>query len=360
MPNSEELNSIAALRILDAAANRAADGLRVVEEYARFALDDAHLTQRLKSLRHRLADALARWSRADLLAARDTAGDVGTRITTEQESRRADLNDVAAAGFQRLGQALRTLEEYGKLLDPAWASQFESLRYEVYTLEKAVGATRRAAVQLAGARLYALVDGRSSPADFARLVEALIAGGVDVIQLRDKRLADRELVDRARQLRAIARGSATLVIVNDRPDLARLSQADGVHVGQEELSVRDARAIVGPAALVGVSTHSLDQARAAVLDGASYIGVGPTFASSTKSFDAFTGLALLSAVAAEIRLPAYAIGGINEKNLPSVVQTGVHGVVVGAALSAAENPQEAAARMKRVLGQGPSSAGESP
>ena len=102
----------------------------------------------------------------------------------------------------------------------------------------------------------------------------------------------------------------TLFIINDRPDLAALARADGVHVGQEELSVKDARSIVGPETLVGVSTHSIEQARQAVLDGANYIGVGPTFPSGTKQFEQFPGVELLRAVAAEIRLPAFAIGGI--------------------------------------------------
>src|SRR5207237_9328533 len=128
---------------------------------------------------------------------------------------------------------------------------------------------------------------------------------------RDKRLADRELLARARQLRELTNGTSTLFIVNDRPDLARLSQADGVHVGQDELSVKDARSIVGLHALIGVSTHSIQHARPAVLDGANYIGVGPTFPSGTKSFARFTGVDLLQAVASEIRLPAFAIGGVS-------------------------------------------------
>ena len=145
---------------------------------------------------------------------------------------------------------------------------------------------------------------------------------MDVLQLRDKRLADRELIDRARRLRRLTRGTATLLIINDRPDLAALAQADGVHVGQEELSVKDARSIVGPDVLIGVSTHSIEQARQAVLDGANYLGVGPTFPSGTKQFDHFPGLELLRAVAAEIRLPAFAIGGITRENLDQVKSAG--------------------------------------
>ena len=125
--------------------------------------------------------------------------------------------------------------------------------------------------------------------------------------------------------------------MNDRPDLARLARADGVHVGQTELSVKEARTIVGPRALIGVSTHALDQARQAVIDGANYIGVGPTFPSATKSFDRFTGLNLLRDVAAEIRLPAFAIGGIGPDNIGDVLATGIARVALsGAVLSSAD------------------------
>jgi len=138
--------------------------------------------------------------------------------------------------------------------------------------------------------------------------------------------------------------------VNDRPDRAALAGADGVHVGQDELSVKDVRAIVGPGRLVGVSTHSIEQARQAVLDGADYIGVGPTFPSGTKQFDTFPGPALLRQVAEEIRLPAFAIGGIDLGNLSEVLESGIRRVAVGRAITAAENPCEVAREMRRIVG----------
>ena len=124
----------------------------------------------------------------------------------------------------------------------------------------------------------------------------MIEAGVHVLQLRDKQLGDRELLERAGccELDAAQGTPSTLLIVNDRPDLAVLAQADGVHVGQEELSVKDARSIVGPDMLIGVSTHSIEQARQAVLDGANYIGVGPTFPSGTKRFEQFPGRGIVA------------------------------------------------------------------
>lgn len=340
---------LAALRILDAAANRAAEGLRVVEDYLRFALDDRHLTERAKSLRHRLAGLLSRLPAEERHAARDTAGDVGTQITTEGEAARASMADVAAAGFQRAEQALRSLEEFGKLFAAELAAGMKALRYETYTLERAASMTRASLRRLAHARLYVLLDGRATQGEFVRMVETLVAAGVDVVQLRDKRLADRELLVRARRLVALTRGTSTLAIVNDRPDLAALARADGVHVGQEELTVKDCRAIVGPRRLIGVSTHDIAQARRAVLEGADYLGVGPTFPSRTKQFADFPGLDFVRAAAAEIRLPTFAIGGITAENAGQVIAAGLGRVAVSSNVVDAADPAAAARRLRAVL-----------
>ena len=334
-------DQMALLRIVDAAANRAREGLRVIEDWVRFALDDTHLTGCLKQIRHDLAAALASISWQQRLAARETQADVGTAITTPSEHDREQLSDVLTANFLRLQEGLRSLEEFGKIIDPAVGKAIEQLRYRTYTVQRAIDSTRIGLDRLAAARLYVLLDGRSSVGEFERMAQGLIRGGVDVLQLRDKRLADRELIDRARHLRRLTRETSTLLVINDRPDLAVLAQADGVHVGQGELSVKDARSIVGPDRLIGVSTHSIEQAQQAVLDGANYLGVGPTFPSGTKQFDRFPGPELLRAVAAEIRLPAFAIGGITKGNVGQVLSAGITRIAVSGAITGAEDPVQA-------------------
>ena len=323
------------LRIIDAATNRAREGLRVIEDYVRFALDDALLTREWKQLRHELQAALEPWSSRERLAARETSADVGTQISTPSELQRADVAQLLAANFSRVQESLRSLEEYAKLTHPVQSQQFEQLRYRTYTLHRATESARHGKVDWAHARLYVLIDGRATPDEFATLAQAVIAGGADVVQLRDKQLDDRTLLARARQLRELTVGTPTRFIMNDRPDLAVLAEADGVHVGQEELTVKDARRIVGPRAVIGVSTHSLVQARQAALDGADYIGVGPTFPSPTKSFTSFTGLELLREVAAEVSLPAFAIGGITLDNLEQVLAAGFQRVAIASAITCA-------------------------
>ena len=341
--------AIARLRILDAAGNRAGEAVRVIEDFARFGLDDRHLAGECKALRHALTSALPIFPTAQRHAARETRADVGTTLSLESERQRADLRAVVGASFKRLEQALRSLEEYAKASSAPAAAALEQLRYRTYTLERAIDITADSLDRLADARLYVLVDGRESADALARCVDTLVAAGVDVIQLRDKRLADRDLLARAQVVRRQTRGTKTLFIMNDRPDLARLAGADGVHVGQEELKVKEARTIVGPGALVGVSTHSLEQAREAVLDGANYIGVGPVFPSVTKQFAQFPGLELLRAVSAEIRLPAFAIGGICAANVDQVRACGFSRIAVSGAVTASLTPAHAVRELKQRL-----------
>lgn len=339
----------AVLRIIDANRNRCLEGLRVVEDYLRFVWDDRHLVSHCKQMRHELVGALLDIPAADLHLARETLRDVGTAVSTPSEYQRGDLSTVVAANWSRVQQALRALEEYTKVLAPQTATRLEALRYRAYTVERAVTVLHTSAQRLAAARLYVLVDGRPSADAFRELVERLLEGGVDVLQLRDKRLGDRELLGRAHTLRELTMSSRALFIMNDRVDLAALAHADGVHLGQEEIGVKEARAILGTQALVGISTHTMDQARQAVLDGASYLGCGPTFPSQTKQFAVFPGVQFLRQVSAEIQLPAFAVGGIGAENLSHVLAAGFARVAVSHSVIDAPEPALAARQLKARL-----------
>lgn len=338
-------------RVLDASANRAREGLRVVEDYVRFALDDPGLTRRLKETRHRLAETLRGFDADLLIDARDTREDVGTHIMTPAEQARENPRAVLAANFKRTGEALRSLEEYGKLVDVWLAGRFEVLRYDVYTLEKLVMTAIRSYQTLHDARLMVLVGGLPTLGDLTWIVGEALAGGADVIQLREKNVPDRELLSRAREVRILTARAKARFILNDRPDLARLSGADGVHLGQDDAAVRDARRVAGPNLLIGVSTHDRAQLDAALLSGAGYLGVGPIFPSATKEFaePELAGLAYARSVAETTKLPWFAIGGITEENLERVLEAGASRVAVSAAVVRADRPRAAAARLKEIL-----------
>jgi thiamine-phosphate pyrophosphorylase len=333
-------------RILDASANRAREGLRVVEDYIRFVLDDPLLTRRIKEVRHRLGEAIRGLDQELMLASRDTQGDVGTHIMTDTEQTRENPRAVLMANFARTGEALRSLEEYTKLVNVWISGRFEILRYDVYTLEKLTLTAMMARKGLNDVNLMVLVGGLSTFGDLTWIVGEALAGGAGAIQLREKGLPDGELLRRAREVRILTAQAHARFIMNDRPDLARLAGADAVHLGQEDVSIRDARRVVGSGMLVGVSTHERMQLEKAVLEGASYLGVGPIFASSTKDFDDLAGIGYVRQAAESSNLPWFAIGGITENNLDEVLEAGARRVAVSSAVVRAEFPRKAAQALR--------------
>lgn len=324
-----------AQRLLDANANRAREALRVMEDAARFLLDDAPLSASLKQLRHDLAEALRGLPSVEL--SRNTPGDVGTAITTEAETQRGTTRDVALAAGKRLSEALRCLEEFGKLHDTAFAARIERCRYRGYELETQLVA-RVTVGNPAGWRLCFLVtESLCTHHGWLAVVQQAVAAGVDCVQLREKGLTDRELLERAERLVACAKPRAA-VVINDRPDIALLAGADGVHLGQGDLSVGHVRRIAGRELLVGVSTHDLDEAQAAAGAGADYCGVGAVFATSTKDRSP-SGLAYVTQfVERHGAMPHLAIGGITPDNIDQVVAAGARGVAVSSCVCGAEEP----------------------
>lgn len=337
LPSSVE--QAAALRVIDANLNRCSEAIRVVEDSLRFVFADSHLQGICKSIRHELGNlAIRLGDPVRLVAVRDAAGDVGRSSGHPDEYQRADINQILKANFARAAQSLRSLEEFCKLVDTGAAVTAEEIRYRIYELEKAALLLDSSQRRLNDIRLCVIVDGHSQADDFQTTIQAIIDGGADMIQLRDKNLDDRVLLDRACCLVDACRRAGVIAIVNDRTDIAIASGADGVHLGQDDLSVARARLIGGPEMIIGISTHNLAQARQAVLDGADYIGVGPVFPSGTKHFTELAGTDLLESVASEISLPSLAIGGINFQNIDQVLTTGVSRVAVAGGVLRAETP----------------------
>ncbi|MHC4219782.1 MAG: thiamine phosphate synthase [Planctomycetota bacterium] len=336
-------------RILDANANRAREALRVMEDAARFALDDAKLSARLKSLRHDLREALAGLAPGWLEANRDTAGDVGTSIATPAESERSGLADVAVAAGKRLGEALRVIEEAGKTIDPDLARVVEAIRYRFYDVESALH-LRLGARRARQWRVCVLLTESLCRRPWSAVLAAVIEAGADCVQVREKQMTGGPLVRRVRQAIDVARPAGAAVIVNDRVDVAQAADADGVHLGTDDLSIADARRAVGRTLLVGASTHDLDEARAAVDAGADYCGVGAMFPTATRSGGAPSGPPYLRAFVQRFpEVPHLAIGGITPENLGSLVDHGVKGVAVSSAVCGAEDPGEVVRTLRDAL-----------
>ena len=316
-----------ALRLLDANLNRCREALRVCEDYARFALDDADLSGDLKRIRHALASA-TRDLAADATLWRDTPDDVGTAIATADESARPDLAAAVVAAGKRFGEAARVVEELLKIDSSQAAATVEQSRYAFYEVERRIALTLRPADRFAGVRVYVLITESACRRDWFETATLALDGGATCLQLREPDVPAGELLIRARRLNGLCRDAKVPLIVNDRPDVAVLSGASGVHLGQGDLPAAEARKIVGRRAIVGVSTHALDMVRAARLAGADYVGVGPVFPSPTKPRDILPGLAFARAAASLNLLPTVAIAGITASNAAAVWSTGVTAIAV--------------------------------
>jgi len=195
--------------------------------------------------------------------------------------------------------------------------------------------------------LYAIVDPLDSGREPVALARAMLAGGARLLQLRCKDATPRELLAIATRIAPIARRHRCVFLVNDRPDVARAAQADGVHLGQEDLPIAAARRVLGPDRIVGISTHDVEEARAAGASGADYIGVGPIYATTSKEKALpARGLDLVATVRAEIRCPIVAIGGITAETAPAVRAAGADAVAMIAALARAADPE---AEVRRVI-----------
>jgi thiamine-phosphate pyrophosphorylase len=327
-------------RILDANRNRANEGLRVAEEYARFVLDSKPLTEKLKSLRHGLRMAVAELDGKlpeGLENFRDTYGDVGTGVTLQTESARENAQSVAKASVKRLQESLRVLEEYGKTISTEAAVKFERLRYDLYEIEPALFARNDVRQKLKDACLYVLITESLSSTDALTVAREAVAGGADLIQMREKNLEDNDFYQQALAMRDICHDGGTLFILNDRPHIAALVNADGVHLGQGDLPVNLARRIVGQGCLIGKSTSCPERAEAAWRDGADYIGVGPVYETNTKQHRAAVGLEYVRYAANEAKLPYFCIGSIDRETLPGVLDAGARAVAVCTAIIGAKD-----------------------
>jgi thiamine-phosphate pyrophosphorylase len=327
-------------RLIDANANRAAEGLRVLEDVARFLLDDAGLAERAKQARHELRRAIGRTGERDL------PGDVGT--TSAVATPRTSVVDLVRANAARAAEALRAAGEGSASVGRSGAAAAcEAARYGVYTCESGLLA-RLPAWRLRHERLYVLVD-PSLCADPAAVAGAAVRGGAGVVQLRAKSLAIRSYRDLAARVQDAVHQAGGLFVVNDHVAVARAIAADGVHVGQDDLAVADVRAVMHAGGAVGVSCHTPDQARAAATAGADAIGLGPMFRTSTKPHEPVQGPALLDALIGVSLPPAYAIGGMDETRVRDLRPRLLHGVAVSSAVCSAADPAAAAARLRAIL-----------
>lgn len=340
MPSPEAV-SRQTLRIVDANINRIGEGLRLLEDLARFVLNDVALTERLKKIRHNLLTSDWQFQQL-LLEARDSKGDVGINIEVTGEKNRRELPTVVVANSRRVQEALRVMEELAKhtSLD---SNKFKQARFNLYELEQTLLAKllrQDKTKRLTG--LYVIIDtqalrGRSH----LEAAGQAIQGGTKIVQLRDKLLSKKELLPIAQQLKNLCVEHNVLFIVNDYLDLALAVDADGLHLGQDDLPIKSARKLLAMDKIIGCSARTVDEAITAQSDGADYVAVGAIYPTTSKERAAVVGLERLRQIRQAVSLPLVAIGGITRDNITEVIEAGASSAAVISAVLQADDIEAA-------------------
>ena len=345
------------LRIIDANLNRAGEGLRLLEEIARFRLNDAALTQQLKTLRHELIIGDSSFHQ-QLLQSRKSENDVGVDIEVLGEEKERELSSALVANARRVQESLRVLEELAKApgattkLD---SEKFKHARFNLYSIEQKLLSKLLCQDKLERIfGLYVIIDtealkGRSH----VEVASQAIGGGARTIQLRDKVQSKERLLSTAQELKAVCAEQDVLFMVNDYLDIALATDADGLHVGQDDLPVPVARKLLPLGKILGCSTTTVEQATKAQSKGADYIAVGAMYPTSSKTSTTtpakVVGLERLRQIRQAISLPLVAIGGITRDSAAEVIAAGTDAVAVISAVVGAASPKEAARQIAAKL-----------
>lgn len=333
--------NLAIARILDANLDRSREGLRVIEEWCRLGLENSHWAESCKQMRQEIAS----WHTSDLRMARDTPNDPGTHLSHPQEATRESIEQLLQANLCRVQEALRVLEEYGKLYDPNMGNAFKKIRYRVYSLESEL-LTSPLYQKLKKSSVYLVT---SETDNLLNIVESALQGGLTLVQYRKKNVDDIIRLEMAQKLCELCHKYDALFIVNDRVDIALEVDADGVHLGQQDVPISLARRILGPNKIIGRSTTNPQEMAKAIAEKADYIGVGPVYATPTKPDKQPAGLDYVKYAAETSPIPWFAIGGIDENNVTEVMASGATQVAVVRAIMEADNPQKATQKLLKKL-----------
>lgn len=318
-------------RMIDVNVNRISEGIRVLEDISRLALEYSEITSDLRESRHTVRKLLAEVD-DQLILSRNTSSDIGRKISGQSTiDSKKNIQQLLVSNFKRVEEGLRSIEESLKILDHYQKSkQVENLRFRIYEIEKRLNMKLQKPVFPEG--IYGITAEKYSKGrNNIEVVKEMVDSGIKIIQYREKHCNKKfaEMFKECRKIRTITQKNDVVFIVNDYIELAKMVDADGVHIGQQDFPVERTRELLPDNKILGLSTHSPKQAQKAVEIGVDYIGVGPIFETNTKQdvVDA-VGLEYLEWVEQNIDIPYVAIGGIKEHNLAKVVERGARTVAL--------------------------------
>jgi thiamine-phosphate pyrophosphorylase len=314
-------------------------------------LNDAIKTQQLKNMRHGIL-ATNTELQEQLLRARDSEGDVGSTIKAPGQDNQQDITGIIIANARRVQESLRVLEEIAKTQDTGLNSdEFREARFGLYTIEKELLSMLQRLDRLKRLTgLYVIIDTPSLRGrDHIETAATVIRAGAGIIQLRDKEHNKRDIIEIARKIGELCHKTGTLFIVNDYLDVALASDADGLHVGEQDLPPGIARKFLPCDKILGCSVRTVDAAMRAVTDGADHLGVGGMYSTVSKAENEVIGPEGLRAIRNAVYVPLVAIGGINRENVKEVLGAGADAVAVINAVLGSEDAGEATRQMLNAI-----------
>ena len=325
-------------QIIDANLDRAREGLRVLEDWARYGLGRVDLVKQLKDYRQKLGSHHLDFYKN----ARNYSKDKCNGLSHPEQFKRVNTQNIISSNSSRVQEALRVLEEFSKNNNYELSKAASLIRYEIYTIEIELmnaQCNKKLNDILIENNLYLITNDKS---DLILDIENLLIEGVKIIQYRFKGSDDFNNLKKAKIIRKLCKKHGAIFIVNDRLDIALASEADGVHLGQNDLDLISARKILGYSKIIGISANNEQDIKQAIQNGCDYLGIGPVFKTNTKKNKKPLGIDNIKKLTKDIKIPWYAIGGIKNENIPKLKSNNINKVAIVSDIMNDENPKNKA------------------
>ena len=343
--NLEDAEDLRIFQIIDANLDRAREGLRVLEDWARFGLGKEKLIESIKNFRQILGkNHLEVYKQS-----RNYIEDQCKGLGHSEQFKRKSPEQIISSNAGRVQEALRVIEEFSRLHNYELSKIASEIRYKIYTLEidlLSLSKHKKSEEILKENDLYVITDHKEN---LLEIIENLLIAGVKIIQHRFKEGTDKDHLQEAIHIKNLCKRYNSLFIINDRVDIALASNADGVHLGQDDLDFKTARKLLGYSKIIGISANNEIDISNALKEGCDYIGIGPVFATSTKKDKKPLGIQKIKTLTKDLNIPWFAIGGITTKNIPNLKSHGFKKFALVSQLMNSEDPKEEAIMILKEL-----------
>ena len=347
MQNPHRINAedLRVFQIIDANLDRAREGLRVLEDWARFGLGGNDFVAKIKNYRQILGkNHLEVYKQS-----RNYIEDQFKGLTHQEQNNRKNPEQIICSNAGRVQEALRVIEEFSRLHNHKLSKIASEIRYEIYSLEiDLLNLSNRKSSEeiLKENDLYVITDQKEN---LLKIIEDILISGVKIIQHRFKKGTDKDNLEEAIQIKNLCKKYNSLFIINDRVDIALASDADGIHLGQDDLDLKTARKLLGYSKIIGISANNKIDISTALENGCNYIGIGPIFETMTKKDKKPLGIEKIKTLTKDLNIPWFAIGGVTKNNISYLKRNGFKKVALVSQLMNSEDPKEDAIMILKEL-----------